>query len=79
VDSIWQLLTTSPMLVLSLVVVVGVIFSLLRGQPETKPEDRVPHYRRFDRREIELGDRRQTKKPVPEDKERRQEGRRGRD
>ena len=56
-------------------------FSLSRrtGAAGTDPEDLVPFYKRFNRREIERGDRRRQRLPPPDGEERRQGPRRDRD
>lgn len=60
-NAIWSFLESSPVLVIVLILVVAYIFSRLGSHRtgEVAKEDLVPHYRRFDRRNIEFGDRRQ--------------------
>ena len=61
--AIWDFLEKSPLLIIILVVVVAYMFSRLAsiGKGPAGPEDLVPHYKRFERREPELGDRRKDK------------------
>ena len=54
-------------------------FSRRSGPVAADPEDLVPFYKRFNRREIERGDRRKRRLPPPEGEERRQGPRRNRD
>ena len=62
-DEIWNYLAKSPILVITFVVAVALVFSWVFGRTrkEVRPEDLVPHYRRFERREPEFGDRRKAK------------------
>ena len=73
-DAIWNDLGKSPILLIVLLLVIAYLFSRLRasGRPEgvVDPEDLVPHYKRFERREPELGDRRGGKAPAPGDDQR---------
>ncbi len=59
-DAIWEYLGKSPMLVIALLLVVAYIFTRFTASTKgvVRPEDRVPHYKRFERREAEFGDRR---------------------
>lgn len=78
-DAIWQYLQQSPVLVIVLLVVVALIFSKVNaGSKETKvaPEDLVPHYKRFERREPELGNRRNDRSGQSTPDDRRKMGRR---
>ncbi|MDP3856758.1 MAG: hypothetical protein Q8Q73_03240 [Stagnimonas sp.] len=54
-------------------------FSRRAGPLGTDPEDLVPFYKRFNRREIERGDRRRQRLSPPGGEERRQGPRRDRD
>jgi len=65
-DAIWSYFERSPMLIIALVLVVAYLFTRLSSgnSSEARPEDLVPHYKRFDRREPELGDRRKQKPPA---------------
>lgn len=80
-DVIWQYLSGSPILVIVLVIVVALVFSKLSDTPKGKvaPEDLVPHYKRFERRESELGNRRQQDGQPPAGEDRRSFGRRAGD
>lgn len=62
-DEIWNYLEKNPMLLIVVLLLIGYLFSRLTsgGKTETRPEDLVPHYKRFERREPELGDRRKDK------------------
>ncbi|MES2886285.1 MAG: hypothetical protein V4709_15895 [Pseudomonadota bacterium] len=62
-DAIWNYLEKNPVLLIVLLLAVAYLFSRLTsvGKGEVKPEDLVPHYKRFERREPELGDRRKAK------------------
>lgn len=69
-DAIVNFIFSAPVLVLVVVIVVAWLFARAgRPAPDAalRDEDRVPHYRRFERRESEMGDRRQSRQPVPED------------
>jgi len=80
-DAIWQYLSSSPILVIVLLIVVALVFSKLSDGPKGKadPEDLVPHYKRFERRESELGNRRQQQEQPPAGEDRRSIGRRAGD
>ncbi|MES2683619.1 MAG: hypothetical protein V4650_08900 [Pseudomonadota bacterium] len=81
-DAIWNYLGNNPILLIVLLLVIAYLFSRLRAsvRPEgvVDPEDLVPHYKRFERREDELGDRRGGKAPAPAE-EQRKAGRRAAD
>lgn len=80
-EVIWQYLSSSPILVIALLIVVALVLSKLSDPPKDKvsPEDLVPHYKRFDRREPELGDRRHREGAAPAHPDRRSIGRRASD
>lgn len=79
-DAIWDYLASSPVLIITLVVLVAFIFSrLFEGTKEASSEDLVPHYKRFERREPEFGDRRKEDVPLRAEDEQRQGGRRDAD
>ena len=80
-DAIWQYLSSSPILVIVLLIVVALVFSKLSDAPKGKPdpEDLVPHYKRFERRESELGNRRNGDAQPPTGEDRRSIGRRAGD
>ena len=82
-DAILLFVKNNPITVL---VVLGALFAIAaltmgrrnyRG--ETNPEDILPSYKRYDRREIERGDRRKSRKGPVEGEDRRQGPRRSRD
>ena len=83
-DAILLFVKNNPITVL---VVVGALFAIAvltlgrrdRDSRETDPEDIIPSYKRYDRREIERGDRRKSRKGPAEGGERRQGPRRSRD
>jgi len=81
-EAIWDYLMKSPLLVLFLVAVVGFLLSRFGGgsdKAEVSKEDLVPHYKRFERREPELGDRRKGGNPGKVEADQRKAGRRARD
>jgi len=80
-DVIWHYLSSSPILVISLLLIAALVFSKLSDGPKGKvnPEDLVPHYKRFERRESELGNRRNGDAPPPSGQDRRSIGRRAGD
>lgn len=78
-EAAWLYLQQSPILIIVLLVVVGVIFSKVTAdgkQGKVDPEDLVPHYKRFERRESELGNRRQSGEAAGKTEDRRKMGRR---
>lgn len=80
-EALWHFLENSPVLLIVLVLIVAYVFSRLGSHRtgEVKPEDLVPHFRRFDRRNIEFGDRRKQSDSKPPEGVERNAGRRAGD
>lgn len=78
-EAAWLYLQQSPILLIILLIVVALIFSKVTAdgkQGKVEPEDLVPHYKRFERRESELGNRRQAGETAGTSEDRRKIGRR---
>lgn len=80
-DAILDYLGRNPLLMIVLLIGVALVFSWVTGGSKDKvdPEDLVPHYKRFERRETELGNRRQSRGEPVTDEDRRKLGRRASD
>lgn len=82
-DAILLFVRNNPVTVLVLLGALFAIAVLTTGRrnyrDETDPEDIVPSYKRYDRREIERGDRRKSRKGAGSGEERRRGPRRSRD
>lgn len=82
-DAILLFVKNNPITVLVLLGAVFAIVMLTTGRRnyrgETDPENIIPSYKRYDRREIERGDRRKSRKGPAAGEERRQKPRRSRD
>lgn len=84
-DAILKFVTNNPITVLVLIGALYAMAVLTMGRRnrdyrgETDPEDIVPSYKRYDRREIERGDRRKARKGPAGGEERRQGPRRSKD
>ena len=80
-DALWDYVEKSPILVIVIVLAVAYLFSRIAsaGRKADRSDDLVPHYRRFDRRDIEFGDRRKREGNVPPEGVERNAGRRTKD
>ena len=82
-DAILQFIQQNPITTVFLlaVAIIASVLTLTRrdGSEGPDPEDMLPSYKRFNRREIERGDRRKVRKPPEGGQERRQGPRRSRD
>ena len=82
-EELWSYLAKNPVLVIVLLAVIALVFSKIfsRSSKVTREEDLVPHYKRFERREVEYGDRRKArmKAKAKAEEEQRQAARRKKD
>lgn len=82
-DAILQFIQQNPITTVFLlaVAIIASVLTLTKRSAETgpNPEDMLPSYKRFDRREIERGDRRKSRLPWGGGADRREGPRRKRD
>jgi len=77
-EAVWRYLVDNPILLIVLVLTVAYVFSRVASPSKdvVRPEDLVPHYKRFERRDSEFGDRRKDDGTLPEAQDQRKTGRR---
>lgn len=77
-EAVWRYLVENPILLIVAVLVVAYVFSRIAapGAGQVREEDKVPHYKRFERRDTEFGDRRKEDAEMPQTQDQRKDGRR---